>query len=677
MDDRVLKGLAALCLAIAIGAVIGSVQATSRASGLFGPCALIVLPGGDVWLGVDRELWRVSRDGALRDARPVETTGLPGAPANLVHGPDGSVVASVRGDATLYVLDAATARVVRRLSLQWPRDLLPHGSRAIQFAIDDEGRVAVSTGGGHAVALFGPAGDFLARTPSGAYEFTNGLWWSAEGLWTTDTNRFMLRLLDGRTLAELRSVAVEPGFDGRYLGPARARAAGGAGPAAGLIRYQNGMVDGGVSLVAADGSSRAVASAGAMQPNDLDWLGDALLVSDRLSSSILRWSADGKALAPFGDGALIARLQGLAGERHELKAQHLRWLVVAVVFLVLGLAAAYGASALARRRQTAPRALDLSKLGTPAIGHWALARLTLRANVWLPLFMLPVVVLGWDPKTMVPGLRSALGQAWISVLVLIAVVAVVGFALQLRRVRQLARQAEFEPMFNQMAMRKLRVHQSLLAGALEPGEQVLETFHLQPGMAWWVLTDRRLIGFKGTLSGLRLADSVPLSRVKAVANRRGEVVPGRSGLVANGVSWLEIALRDGRALTGATASATLSARVAQKVQRLSGALSAQRSTMPASRAVPVGAGRRWRRTLLSLLVPGAGHFLQHRVLEGAVFFAIWLALVLFLSGPMVWTLVEPYVAVQRSVALIAAMAHGALGLLAAADAWRVEGSTPV
>jgi len=178
---------------------------------------------GEVWLGVERELWRVSRD-----TQAIEATGLPGTPASLVHAPDGSVVASVRGDATLYVLDAASARVARRLSPQWPDDLRQHGARAINFAFAADGRVAVATGGGHAVALFDPEGRFLARTPPGAYEFTNGLWWSAEGLWTTDTNRFALRLLDPATLAERRAVDLGPGTEGSYLGPARAR----PGPAA-------------------------------------------------------------------------------------------------------------------------------------------------------------------------------------------------------------------------------------------------------------------------------------------------------------------------------------------------------------------------------------------------------------------------------------------------------------
>ena len=36
---------------------------------------------------------------------------------------------------------------------------------------------------------------FLARTGADTYQFTNGLWWVDDALWTTDTNRFELKRL--------------------------------------------------------------------------------------------------------------------------------------------------------------------------------------------------------------------------------------------------------------------------------------------------------------------------------------------------------------------------------------------------------------------------------------------------------------------------------------------------
>lgn len=670
MDDRVLKALAVLFLALAIGAVFGSVQATSRASAFQGPSALIVTSGGEVWLSVERELWRVSRDGSLRDTQAIEATGLPGAPASLVHAPDGSVVASVRGDATLYVLDAASARVVRRLAPQWPDDLRQHGARAINFAFAADGRVAIATGGGHAVALFDPEGRFLARTAPGAYEFTNGLWWSAEGLWTTDTNRFALRLLDPATLAQRRAVDLGRGVEGSYLGPARARP--GSDGVAALLRYHNGMVDGGVARVGSNGRATALPHGDAMQPRDLDWRDDELLVTDGLSSSILRWSAQGRALAPFGDAALQARLHALAQERRELRAQHTRWLVAAVTLLLLGLIAA-GAAAMAARRQQPVRALDLSRLGTPQVDRWTLMRLNLRANGALFALGLPVLALNALPLAPRP-----LPRAWtpwlLGAAALFLMLVVVGVWLHQRRLKRLARQPEFEPVFNQFALHKLRTHAKAVAAALGAHEQVLESFHLQPGRAWWILTDRRLLRFEATLTDLRLTQAHALSDVRATTTQRGRL--GSRGWTpgADDTSWVEVALRSGPSISGSTSSPPLAQRVVTHIERLTGLLRAQPA--PRGTAAPAepgrSQGRRWRRALLSFVLPGAGHWLQRRAAEGTLLLALWLAVVFFLSGPMVWTLVEPYTAVSRAGALWAAAIHLSLGLLAAVDVWRLD-----
>lgn len=134
-------------------------------------------------------------------------------------------------------------------------------------------------------------------------------------------------------------------------------------------------------------------------------------------------------------------------------------------------------------------------------------------------------------------------------------------------------------------------------------------------------------------------------------------------------SWIEFALADGRSVRGSTGVPPLSARLAARF------VSSRTSLRPsAALPPPPSAGRRWRRTLLSLLVPGASHWLQGRGLEGSALLGLWLALLFFLSGPMLWTLVEPYAAVSRASALFAAMIHAVLSALAAIDTWRVDGA---
>lgn len=478
MDDRVLKALAVLFLALAIGAVFGSVQATSRANLTRGPAALVVAGDGEVWLSVDRELWRIAPDGALRDTRPIEATGLPGVPANLVHGPGGTVVASVRGDPTLYSMDASSALVVGRLTPQWPPELSAHGARAIQFDFDPEGRVAISTGGGHAVALFDPLGAFIARTPPGAYEFTNGLWWSTEGLWTTDTNRFTLRLLDPENLAERRAVEIGPAAQGSYLGPARKQP--GTGSAA-LLRFRNGMVEGAVSLVDSQGRVRPLPHAD-LQPADLDWRGNELLLSDSLSSSILRWSAQGRSLAPFGDAALQARLKALADERVELRQQHTRWIVAAVTFLVLGMLCALAAAGVARRRHSVARSLDLSKLGTPRPGWRVVMPMMVRAQwpamaVALPLLALNLVPPRWFASLRGSSLVMLLGAAALLFLLLLVLV-----WWHARRLRALARDAAYEPVFNGNALGHLRAQERALGSLSIPARRCSKPSSYSPAV---------------------------------------------------------------------------------------------------------------------------------------------------------------------------------------------------
>src|SRR5439155_18850082 len=178
-----------------------------------------------------------------------------------------------------------------------------HEARAINLAFDADGRVAIATGGGHAVVLFDLAGHLLARTPADSYKFTNGLWWIGDALWTTDTNRFELKRLDGDTLAPLQALSLPADHRARFLGPARAHPAAGmpGAPMAALIRYDNAMTTGRVVIVMPDGRESTLATAADTEPRDLAWLHGEVLASDGASSRVLRWSDQGQAMSPFGD----------------------------------------------------------------------------------------------------------------------------------------------------------------------------------------------------------------------------------------------------------------------------------------------------------------------------------------------------------------------------------------
>jgi hypothetical protein len=336
MDARRARSFAIASLSAVIALVAISLLAGWRAAGTTGPAAVGVTPGGDVWMGIGPELWRVSAQGGLREAVPAKSLGLPGPPANLLRHPDGHMLATVRHDASLYVLDPATARVVRKVTPQWPADLLPFASNAVNLAVAQDGRVAIATGRGDTVALFDADGRFLARTPEGTYLFTNGLWWEGDSLWTTDTNRFALRRLDGRTLAVQQSVALPADDAARFLGPARP-APDQVDALAALIRFRNGMTVGRVVLVGRDGRERAASDAGDSQPVDLDWLGDKVLVTDGGAFEVRAWNARSDAPVAFGDPALQERLRQLRRTRSRLQAVHDVGLAASVALLLVAL----------------------------------------------------------------------------------------------------------------------------------------------------------------------------------------------------------------------------------------------------------------------------------------------------------------------------------------------------
>lgn len=285
--------------------------------------------------------------------------------------PDGRIAATLRDDPTVYLMDPATAKVTGFLRPQWPEDIAEHGGRAISLAFHADGRMAIATGGGHLVALFDPGGRFVARTDKGTYRYTNGLWWIGDALWTTDTNRFMLKRLDPGSLGVVESVTLPSADGARFLGPARRHPAPGPTMAA-LVRYQGDMTVGRVVVLSRAGIETPLGTE-LFAPRDLEWLGSDVLATDGRSRSVLRWSADGIPREPFGDTALRERFaRGLAERDAVLRNDRLGRMAAALLF-ACALGCAVRASLL-QRRQRAMVPLDLSRLGTPRLGTAELTR---------------------------------------------------------------------------------------------------------------------------------------------------------------------------------------------------------------------------------------------------------------------------------------------------------------
>ncbi len=260
MTIKLLKVSAVLLLMAAIACVAGAILASSKSVEIQGPSALVVLPDLTVWVSVEDALWHLDASGKRLAVVNGAALGVGGRIGNLVLHPNGQMVAQVRNDPTLYFLHPETALIKSRLTPQWLGELAEHGSSAINYAFEENGRVAIATGGGHAVAIFDAQGGYLGRTKPSMYEFSNGLWWAANSLWTTDTNRQQLVELDGETFAEKSRVTLTQTLDGwQFLGMAAASHGHASektsAPAlATLVRFGNGMTKGHVTDVFSDGS---------------------------------------------------------------------------------------------------------------------------------------------------------------------------------------------------------------------------------------------------------------------------------------------------------------------------------------------------------------------------------------------------------------------------------------
>lgn len=537
---------AVVLLLAAVAAWALALRATALAQRGGGASALLATASGEVWMGVDDRLWRISLDGALQHDDALADLGLPRAPANLVQAPDGRIVATVRDDPTLYLLDAASARVIGRIVPQWPADIAQHAGRAINLAVHADGRFAIATGAGHLVALFGPQGAFLGRTAPQTYRYSNGLWWIGDALWTTDTNRFQLKRLDPASLAVVQTLTLPADAAARFLGPAR-RHPQTDDPMAALVRYQNGMTVGGVVVVSRDGHETLLAHA-PFEPRDVAWLGEDVIATDGVTRQVLRWRADGTELARFGDAELTDRLARGASERDAAeRLGRLLRIASASVFLV-----ALGCALRARQLQRAARAaaapLDLSQLGTPQLDRAELLRRQLAVyGAWMAMGL---PLLAFQLGNGLGLLHVWLGPVGAMVLLatMIAGCALAGWLI-LRRQRRLAQALHFEPVFNAAAMMRL-ADEDALGAALRPGEVVVETFIWMrpPRPRWMVLSSERLLQFHNGLGGWKLDSALerPAIGEARLKDQR-----------------LALRLADGRILKGTVLAPTVAARVVQ------------------------------------------------------------------------------------------------------------------
>ncbi len=678
------KTCAVALLMAAIAALALAMHASSRKVHILGPSALVGLPDGSVWLGVGRELWHLNAEGELRKKAPGDLGGLSMPPANLVRHPDGSLVVSYRGDANLYWLDPETAQVRRRLQPQWPAALVDHSNRAITLAFAGDGRLAISTGGGHAVALFDPEGRFLARTAQGTYQFTNGLWWTDSSLWTTDTNRFDLVELNPADLTERQRVHLQDSqLPGTYLGqaipPGPVRDA--AAPLATVVRLLNGMELGHVADVLPDGTQQAFPTPEGFEPRGLHWRANDLLVVDGTSWRVWRLDPQHRALTPFGSPAVQRELEGLREERANLEQRYRLGLFAAVVLFSFGFGAAVWAQRLETRLQAPAAGRDLSRLGTTPLSTWQVVRASLRLEWWLWAFLPAYFLL--DAIRSHLSDASAIHGTWphqVATVMLLFVKLGLGVSLLVVARRRML-DPRWESIGNQAAVARLRKAPGFW-DALHTTEHVQETLLAgQQGSAqqqWLVLSNERLFLHAINARDHSLIDALPRSQVV-----RCRVVPAKQWKLSAKI-WprheLHIEFRSGESWRLDVSSPVVVAR------RISDLLSLARSRVPDAASNtrvsyptrphgpnnPAVYGTAWQQVLASLLIPGLGQWMQRRRGTALLLFCIWLLVCVGIAIPVLWTLKGPKAAVDAMTLFLSLLLYLFPPVVAARDAWNLR-----
>ena len=353
---RAMQALAAGLLVLALAAIAATVAANHRWLAIQGPVALQAVGKDTVWLGVNDDLWILDRQGHRVGQRSAHELGFSEAVGVVALAPEGQALLASRHDREWRLVDRATLKPVRTIRPQWPDDIAKLPLNAVHLAVSPEGDIAAATGGGHTVLLFDRDGRLLARTAPDTYLFTNGLWWSPDGWWTTDTNRFALHLMDARTLDKKKTVLLRPDpWKTPFLGEAMASEGGPAPggrlrPLGTVSRLGELMAPGHAVDVFPDGSQVLFNLDTIAQLRDLAWFDGHLLLVDGDRFEVRRYDADHVEVEPFGDAQVRADLARLHEDRafwHRVASRQV--VVVAALLLALGIAT------YARHRQLALR----------------------------------------------------------------------------------------------------------------------------------------------------------------------------------------------------------------------------------------------------------------------------------------------------------------------------------
>ena len=676
-----LKTVAIVFLALAIICVALALWGGHRQRSVQGPLSLAVLPDGQIWLSVDKELWRLNAKGQRLQTVSAAQAGLTDAADILMPHPDGYLAAWSRNSPTLHLLTADEARPVKDITPQWPSDLARHGDIAIHYAFAPDGRVAIAAGGGSAVALFDADGKFLARSPADTFHFTNGLWWANGGWWCTDTNRPALVRLNEKNLTEMQRVTLtEQQGSWRFLGLAmasRGEKVDGKAPLGVVERLGNNMERGHLVDVFPDGEQSAYPvpeDQFALMARDMDWLDDTLLVVDQQGFSIRQYSADRVPMDDWGDAAVQEDLAQRYAQVESGRLMYGAFLMVALLLFLVGLIVALLQRHLESRAKLTP-AYTSQEDSARNLAHMKilptaqLIERRLRA-IWPFFVVIGVIMLSLlllliflITRVSVVSLEILCG-AMLAICLLVSWWARRHFIRVLRSDEQLANARALQ------LLKKPAFFWPLRQLNESPCETMLlnSPFRWLSADLWLVLTNQRLLMFRTNGFTARLHASIPRRALRNVelAPLTGWQRWWKGMMPSEGC--LRFLLADGSAITGRVGCGCTAV-----AQRLVTSLRQAPVESAGNLLLEKPSDRRRARwqAFASFLIPGLGQWIQGRFGFGLLFFVLWLLWMGRLVHIAVAVLTPTREAVP-SIIITTVLWVLFIGLFAAGDAWRMR-----
>lgn len=678
-----MRTLALALLTLALVAIAIVHYATQRTVAIQGPGVLQVIDAQTVWLGVNTDLWILDAQGHRKSRKTAAELGLHGAVSNIALAPAGQALLTSRKDLAWQVVNTTDLSRVRTIVPQWPEQFKDNPTRAIHIAVSASWDIAVATGGGHAILLFDSTGKFIRRSHPGLYRFTNGLWHSPDGWWTTDTNRFELKLLDTHTLALKDSITLKDTTNGyEFLGELAAskgapEPASGQAPVATVSRLGFLMEPGHVVDVFPNGRQAIFNKTPMARVSDIAWFNDQLLVVDGDRYQVSRFSSTRDEMPRFGDAEVHGELDEMLERRLFWTLLSSRYMfLIAAGLLLLGIAA-YSRYKKVSQKQTI--ALRVAKeIGTPClttsqyIWQWFSV---VAAPYGIRIFVF-FFSLFWLLQRLVSSLSSVdLGLQETTLLTskfLSVLVPVLPIIVWLVWERYLYQKASANPareaILNRHAVAWLNKFDDWDQVKLE-GETPRESITLLGWRRrWLVVSNKRILLFAAGARERRLVSDWPRSSISEVSGMPTPLEGALQRWWRKGFRTkvnLYIKFTNGDELRGLSASSAAATRVITLLEKtaIPSAPNSMESVGPDKR------NRRWYEVLASLAIPGLGQLLQDRFVSGAVFLTAAIILFLLGVGPVIWASTGPKMDVSFNAKLGSAIWWLLLAVIAAWDTW--------